>query len=179
MFGGNSDRDFPDLEKIGYEITSPETRKYNCIAWAAESTTRKWWPDPLKLGFWPPKVPREETLEAFMQAFGTLGYHPCADGTQEDGFQKIALFAKKESPDQSESRLVPTHAASPDISPVERKRQASLVVVTGGSFARALERFFRAAGKAPPYPRCFSGAGDSTLGGQLGARFSAARRNRS
>ena len=36
------ERDFPNLLTTGYEITSPDTIDYNCIAWAAEDNER-WW----------------------------------------------------------------------------------------------------------------------------------------
>ena len=31
-------------------------------------------------------------LAAFVTAFGTLGYGPCADGGLEQGFEKIAIY---------------------------------------------------------------------------------------
>jgi hypothetical protein len=34
----------------------------------------------------------ESDVAAFVAAFGTLGYEPCADGTLEDGFEKIAIY---------------------------------------------------------------------------------------
>jgi hypothetical protein len=97
---------FPRLHNSGYVLTSPRTRDYNCIAWAAGDVTAWWWPDPdpdNEAIFWPDGVPREETLAAFMAAFATLGYFPCDNADQEPGFEKVALFA---GPDG-----VPTHAA--------------------------------------------------------------------
>ena len=32
-------------------------------------------------------------LPAFVAAFATLGYEPCADGAPQRGFDKVALFA--------------------------------------------------------------------------------------
>lgn len=52
------------------------------------------------------RVPREETLPAFIEAYGTRGFVACADGTLEAGFEKIAIFAK-----QVGGATVPTHAA--------------------------------------------------------------------
>lgn len=51
--------------------------------------------------YWPPGVPREETVEAFSAAFATLGYSPTADPSHESGVEKVALFAN----------TAPTHAA--------------------------------------------------------------------
>lgn len=95
-------RGFPNLRHSGYEITSPEDRGYNCIAWAAGVTDAWWWPDPWEIGYWPNGVPREETIQAFIQAFGTRGYTPCEDDSLEAAFEKIALYA---------NAGVPTHAA--------------------------------------------------------------------
>jgi hypothetical protein len=48
-------------------------------------------------------VAREETLAAFVAAFATLGYVPCADDKVEPSFAKIALFTDPQGK--------PTHAA--------------------------------------------------------------------
>lgn len=54
------------------------------------------------IGAWPSNVPREETIFAFQMAYTTLGYAPCQDGTLEEGFEKVVIYA---------SQLGPTHAA--------------------------------------------------------------------
>ena len=52
--------DFPRLAPPArFEITSPRTVAYNCIAWAAGETQRKWWPDKVGVAYWPKGVPRE------------------------------------------------------------------------------------------------------------------------
>jgi hypothetical protein len=87
---------FPALRGTGYQVSSPHDTRYNCIAWAAGDTTQVWWPveaGTLRKAHWPPGVPREETLEAFREAFATLGYVVCDDELPEAGFEKIALFA--------------------------------------------------------------------------------------
>ena len=94
---------FPRLKRIAFTITSPETSEYNCIAWAAGDTRRVWWPHQSPYVFWPPAAPRKLELDAFMAAFGTLGYSPCADGTLEAGVEKVALFINQNGE--------PTHAA--------------------------------------------------------------------
>ena len=99
------EQDFPGLRGTGYQVTSPQDDKYNCIAWAANDTTVWWWPDEPDNSdspFWPPGVTRAETLEAFTEAFTTLGYRVCGDVQLELRFEKIALFAVGG---------VPTHAA--------------------------------------------------------------------
>jgi hypothetical protein len=96
---------FPGLWTSPFRVTSPAARDYNCIAWAAGDTARWWWPDPDPAdaaAFWPPGAPREETVDAFVAAFATLGYAPGSGDELEPGFEKVALFA---------SGAAPTHAA--------------------------------------------------------------------
>jgi hypothetical protein len=79
---------FPALRGTDYLVTSPQDDTYNCIAWAAHGTTGWWWPDePGRPGssHWPAGVPRVETLEAFRDAFATLGYVVCDDDQPEAG----------------------------------------------------------------------------------------------
>lgn len=94
---------FPGLRNSPFEITSNKSRKYNCIAWAAGDDKHVWWPDRFFTGYWPPNAPRNETIDAFINAFQTLGYSICQDGDYEPNFIKIAIFV-----DSSGS---PTHAA--------------------------------------------------------------------
>lgn len=93
---------FPRLASEGFAETSSATAKYNCIAWAAGRTDDWWWPDPLGNYPWPVGVPRTVTIEAFSQAFETLGYVRCEHGNLEPGFEKVALYALNG---------LPTHAA--------------------------------------------------------------------
>jgi hypothetical protein len=94
---------FPLLNDNNSRLTSPVDDAYNCIAWAAEDTERWWWPDPQEQQFWPASVPRAETVDAFVQAYGLLGYSHTTDASLEPGTQKIAIFANE--------RGAPTHAS--------------------------------------------------------------------
>ena len=84
---------------LGVRVTSPPTKEYNCIAWAAGDDKRFWWPLG---GYWPPAAPRETSLEAFLKVFSNLGYEKCATGDLEEGYRKVAIYAKDG---------IPTHAA--------------------------------------------------------------------
>ncbi len=53
--------------------------------------------------YWPEGVPFVETIDAFKQAYGTLGYEECASSRPEAGYQKIVIYA--------DAMGVPTHAA--------------------------------------------------------------------
>lgn len=93
---------FPALTRRNHRITSDETDEYNCIAWAAEDNTRWWWPQPD--AYWPPNVLRDDAdLQSFIEAFGTLGYEVCDDGSLELGIEKIAIYVHADTG--------PTHAA--------------------------------------------------------------------
>jgi len=98
------ERDYPNLIKSNWSLKSPETTDYQCIAWAACDTTRRWWPvgEP-PIAYWPLNVPKEETVECFVQAFGTLRYKPCETASFEFGFQKVAIYVDEED--------TPTHMA--------------------------------------------------------------------
>lgn len=107
---------FPNLQPIACNRWSGLSNIYNCIAWAAEDTEKWWWPAggtpvagftgaPMKPNYWPPGVPREETVEAFVQAFEALGYAVCAEQSHESGFTKVAVYARTTLPKR------PTHMA--------------------------------------------------------------------
>jgi hypothetical protein len=81
--------DLPNLTIENYTETSPRTPIYNCIAWAAGDNKTPWWPWG---GYWPKGVPREETLEAFVQAFEACGYELCEDSSLEGAYEKVALY---------------------------------------------------------------------------------------
>lgn len=93
---------FRFLYRGGFVETSTESPKYNCIAWAAGDNSRWWWPDSQDLYFWPQDFPRQETVDAFVAVFVSLGYSVCDNSTLEDGYEKVAIFAKDGKP---------THAA--------------------------------------------------------------------
>ncbi len=88
---------FPHLGQ--WEEHSPPTpplgsiRRYNCYAFAAGDNTQRWEPDPAGQYYWPPSVPREYTIPAFIQAYQTRRYDVCGDGVQERAYEKIVIYA--------------------------------------------------------------------------------------
>jgi len=106
MSGSWPPHELPNLTNANCEVTSPATRKYNCLAWAAADTLRNWWPDGMGVGYWPPGAPRAVNTDAFIRAYGTLGFRLCFDGTLEGGTEKLAIYGS--GPAGAE---VPTHAA--------------------------------------------------------------------
>ena len=61
------------------------------------------------LYYWPPKAPREYTIEAYEEAFATVGFVRCLDDSYDARVTRVALFAKG---------FQPTHAAR-QVSPYE------------------------------------------------------------
>lgn len=72
-------RVFQNLAKSDAEKKSSENTSYNCIAWAANDTTRRWWPRASGY-YWPANIRDDDSLESFVGAFATLGYEPCPEG---------------------------------------------------------------------------------------------------
>lgn len=93
---------FPNSYVEPFVITSMASGEYNCIAWALEDTTRFYWTGPQEFFYWPANLPREESIESFIQLFSQQGYEICPNTLKEKGFTKIALFTYES---------IPTHAA--------------------------------------------------------------------
>lgn len=85
-------RNYPNLAPHNYRVTSPEEIAYNCVAWALSVTDAVWWPDSWDLYYWPPQLPRQESVETFLAVFGRFGYTQCDEPIQEEGFEKVAVY---------------------------------------------------------------------------------------
>ena len=81
---------FPDLANLRWLIKSPWNDEYKCISWAACRTDVLWWPGT---AYWPPGASVDVTVEAFTEAFATIGYRECSSNTFEFGYQKVAIYA--------------------------------------------------------------------------------------
>lgn len=91
----------PNLAASDHSWSSPETKQYNCIAYAVGDSQR-WW-QPLRLDqrrlvppyyYWPKgAVPGDYSLANYIRAYRTLGYTTCAMNSDlEEGFAKVVLF---------------------------------------------------------------------------------------
>jgi hypothetical protein len=96
----NLSQAFPNLTN-NYQVTSPATTQYNCIAWAASRDDSCWWPS--LDGVWPQGVSREITLAAFEAAFATIRYRRCENASLEPNLEKIVIYV--------DTLGFPTHAA--------------------------------------------------------------------
>lgn len=91
---------FSNIDCTHWEIKSPKTPSYNCIAFAFSDIQHWWWPS--KFSYWPSKVRRDVSIEAFQDLLNLYGFTPCALDNSENDFPKIALYAKNG---------IPTHMA--------------------------------------------------------------------
>jgi len=86
-----SSDDFPRLTVADYNVTSPATTTYNCIAWSAGDAEHWWQPGIC----WPIDTARDDCgTESLAQAFRSLGYETCSDGGLEEGIEKVALYGQ-------------------------------------------------------------------------------------
>lgn len=97
--------DFPNSKAAPFEITSPASGEYNCIAWALEVSDGFYWPRRGREFRWLRFLPKEETLAAFQKLFEKVGYEVCEHGELEAGFKKVAVFEKNGSPTHAARQL--------------------------------------------------------------------------
>jgi hypothetical protein len=82
----------PALTDDNHLVTSPSTKRYNCISWAAGTALRRW--DPNVPYFWPKGIDRDARPITLVRLFSELGYVECNSASLEGGFEKIAIYAK-------------------------------------------------------------------------------------
>ncbi|MDQ3009451.1 MAG: hypothetical protein M3X11_01925 [Acidobacteriota bacterium] len=99
------EQDFPKLAEDGWRIASEIDPAYNCIAFAVRDTDQFW--DPRCVGirgyYWPPGIPREDTIQAWIRVFEIHSFKICDDGILEPDFEKLAIY--------TDSEVIPSHVA--------------------------------------------------------------------
>jgi hypothetical protein len=129
---------FPRLATTGYRVTSPPTPNYNCIAWAADDVTEWWWPDAFGEYYWPDTVPRQESIAAFLEAYGTVRYEPCADGDQEDGYEKVVLYVNAQGQPTHAARQLPSGSWTSKLGRLEDIEHNQIDGVSGDLYGTAM-----------------------------------------
>ena len=81
---------FPNLKTQPYSITSPNDKKYNCIAWVLNDNQNHWWPQ--QYSAWPDDIPRQNSIDSFIKLFEKEGYKETKNSAYQSGYQKIALY---------------------------------------------------------------------------------------
>jgi len=93
---------FPGTTPSNCTCTSPATDKYNCIAWAYGIDNN--WCQP---GWFWPISRQDNTIDAYVELFSSIGYVYCKGASYEEGFEKIALYTKDGEPKHA-ARQLPT-----------------------------------------------------------------------
>ncbi len=132
---------FPNLTDTSFRITSQKDRRYNCIAWAADNQN-SWW-EPSVDGYWPMGVPRTYTLEAYIQAFLTVGYLPCSTPDLEAQYDKVAIYVDVHGRPTHMARQLPNGRWTSKLGKQEDIEHNALQGVSGsqyGAVAQILRR---------------------------------------
>ena len=92
-------QEIPNLGTAKWSVNSPLDTEYQCIAWAACRTDRKWWPWDHPSLYWPPGFPKLPVnspvpVSLFVEMFEKkFGYRICDNAHFEFGYQKVAIYA--------------------------------------------------------------------------------------
>jgi hypothetical protein len=84
---------FPNLRASSYRITGPATKRYNCIAWAADDQDA-WWQADLTDAYWPEGIPADGTAQSLVALFRSLGYQVCDSPVLEQDFDRVAIYGR-------------------------------------------------------------------------------------
>ena len=96
---------FPKLADGAFRVTSDRDQAYNCIAWAAGATNRRWWPlENPDEAYWPEGAPASShRWKHSRRCSRPRDTRFAYDDENEAGFEKVAFFV--------DGRGLPTHAA--------------------------------------------------------------------
>lgn len=86
----------PRLAQDDYVASSPARRRCNCFGWVAGDSARRWYPRGEPDVYWPPGVRDDFTIDAFIEAYSTLGFTVCEGGALVEGVEKIALYVDED-----------------------------------------------------------------------------------
>jgi hypothetical protein len=76
---------------------SPQTTRYNCLAWAVRDEDKPWYPrgDPRK-SRWPADAPETLDIPSVVRTLELVGYEVCPPGDGDPDFERIVLFEDTE-----------------------------------------------------------------------------------
>lgn len=140
------DRVFPNLTPANHRVTSPATRRYNCIAWAAGDTT-VWWQPGIH---WPiPDAPLDCFLDDLLAAYRRLGYVDCAGPEPEPGVEKIAVYGTAGVIWTHAARQLPSGKWTSKLGELEDIEHESPEDVAGGDYGAVAQYLKRPVLPAP------------------------------
>ena len=85
---------FPHLTPANHRLTSPVDLSYNCVAWAMERCDT--WLQPHLPYLWPGDylpTTDEPSVQDIAGVFIASGFEVCGSPLQEDGYDRVALYA--------------------------------------------------------------------------------------
>ena len=84
-------------------------------------------------------------LAAYVAAFGTLGYDGCADGSLEEGFEKVAIYESPSGYVVHMTRQLPTGRWTSKIGQLEDIEHASPTELEGREYGKVVQYMRRTA----------------------------------
>jgi len=139
----------PNLIKSGYQVTSPRTPQYNCIAYAGADTTKKW--DcgglPRPGYYWPPGATRGASIEALVSAFQCIGFEFCNSNDCETGYERVALYVDKEGKWTHAARQLADGNWSSKLGDCEDIRHPTPEALSNGVYGRVIHYMRRTLGE--------------------------------
>jgi len=131
---------FPNLQREDYHVIGRATARFNCIAHAAGDSERPWWPveEGDDRAFWPNEIAREESVEAFLAAFATLGYVTCTGPELEPGFDKLAIYADPNGRPKHAAKQTLSGFWSSKLGSLQTIEHRTLEALEGDSYGRAV-----------------------------------------
>lgn len=137
---------FPNLRATGYTITSQPAYVPNCLGWALRSNDLYW--DPILTGFsgvyyWPEGIPRNDSVDAWVQLFRLFHYTECASTDLESEAEKIAIYGGIDGTAHHVARQLPSGAWTSKLGQdedIEHQTLDALVSQEYGSVIRVMSR---------------------------------------
>lgn len=104
------ERWWPALARTGYvAYEGSATTAYNCFAWAVGRTDIFLAPDPPPwpgvVAYWPAGIPRDRSLEAFVECFATFDFALGERDHSGREFERIVLYGKADEPRHAARQL--------------------------------------------------------------------------
>ena len=88
---------FASLQPDDYDVTSLESRRYNCIAWAG-GRDNDWWEPVRGAGYyWPDDMSWDDKVESLCAVFASLGFEKCAEAAPEPGYETVAIYGEDDA----------------------------------------------------------------------------------
>src|SRR5262249_11213118 len=96
---------------------------------------RNWYPggDP-DLSYWPPGARDDLTIDAFVEAYATRGFTPCAGGALVEGIEKIVLYVDVDGAPSHAARQLPDGKWESKMGTWEDIRHDDLSCLEGGDY---------------------------------------------